>query len=171
MEREGPRGQGLRAGGSTPSSGSPASSSPPPPGLALLTAAVSAPAPPKRRITSGKIPRTGGSGRARGRQDGIVVGSGGGEASIGRDSSLSSSIGTWQCARCTFLNERRTWSSASCEMCEGPRTGSRSSSSTAPSITRAGAKVAEEAMVGRSAPLNDVDADANAQVEVVEVDC
>jgi hypothetical protein len=39
-----------------------------------------------------------------------------------RLSSSGNLIGPWECQACTFLNEKRTWSSASCEMCTAKRT-------------------------------------------------
>lgn len=39
-----------------------------------------------------------------------------------RLSSSGNLIGPWECQACTFVNNRRTWSSASCEMCAAKRT-------------------------------------------------
>jgi hypothetical protein len=39
-----------------------------------------------------------------------------------RLSSSGNLIGPWECQDCTFLNNKRTWSSASCEMCTAKRT-------------------------------------------------
>ncbi|GAX22382.1 hypothetical protein FisN_8Hh374 [Fistulifera solaris] len=35
--------------------------------------------------------------------------------------SQGSIVGPWTCKLCTFLNTKRTWSTAKCEMCESPR--------------------------------------------------
>jgi hypothetical protein len=39
-----------------------------------------------------------------------------------RLSSSGNLIGPWECQACTFFNDKRTWSSASCEMCTAKRT-------------------------------------------------
>lgn len=36
-------------------------------------------------------------------------------------SSSTGIVGPWRCSRCTFFNEKRKWSRATCEMCSMPR--------------------------------------------------